>query len=131
MGGTKFNDFLLSIQALIGSLNMKVTLLERDVKWYAARVEGGNQQAVVDLAKVQQKLDETRETIVELKKFYATLKRDWSKVNDRIIGHVVWAPPITGLTAPHGYMQDVCVIKLDKERFLPNFKGNAIDLGTC
>ena len=131
MGGTKFNDFFLSIQALIGSLNMKITLLEKNVKSYTTRVEGGNQQAVVDLAKVQQKLDEMRETIVELKKFYATLKRDWSKVNDRIIGHVVWAPPITGLTAPHGYMQDVCVIKLDNERFLPNFKGNAIDLGTC
>jgi len=43
----------------------------------------------------------------------------------------VWAPPITGLTAPHGYTQDVCVIKLDKERFLPNFRGNAIDLGMC
>ena len=131
MGSTKFDDLFLSIQALIGSLNMKITLLEKNVKWYAARAEGGNQQAVVDLAKVQQKLDETRETIVELKKFYATLKRDWSKVNDRIIGHVVWAPPITGLTAPHGYTQDVCVIKLDNERFLPNFKGNAIDLGTC
>ena len=110
---------------------MKITLLEKNVKSYTTRVEGGNQQAVVDLAKVQQKLDETRETIVELKKFHATVKRDWSKVNDRIIGHVVWAPPITGLTAPHGYTQDVCVIKLDKERFLPNFKGNAIDLGTC
>lgn len=131
MGGTKFDDLFLSIQALIGSLNMKITLLEKNVKSYTTRVEGGNQQAVVDLAKVQQKLDETRETIVELKKFYATLKRDWSKVNDRIIGHVVWAPPITGLTAPHGYTQDVCVIKLDNERFLPNFKGNAIDLGTC
>jgi len=131
MGGTKFNDFLLSIQALIGSLNMKITLLEKNIKSYTTRVEGGNQQAVVDMAKVQQKLDETRETIVELKKFYATLKRDWYKVNDRIIGHVVWAPPITGLTAPHGYTQDVCVIKLDKERFLPNFRGNAIDLGMC
>ena len=131
MGGTKFNDFLLSIQALIRSLNMKITLLEKNIKSYTTRVEGGNQQAVVDMAKVQQKLDETRETIVELKKFYATLKRDWYKVNDRIIGHVVWAPPITGLTAPHGYTQDVCVIKLDNERFLPNFKGNAIDLGTC
>jgi len=131
MGGTKFNDFLLSIQALIGSLNMKITLLEKNIKSYTTRVESGNQQAVVDMAKVQQKLDETRETIVELKKFYATLKRDWYKVNDRIIGHVVWAPPITGLTAPHGYTQDVCVIKLDKERFLPNFRGNAIDLGMC
>jgi hypothetical protein len=52
-------------------------------------------------------------------------------VDDRVIGQVVWAPPITGNTAPHGYTKDVCVIKLDKKKFWPNFKGNVIDLGAA
>ncbi|KAI0706809.1 hypothetical protein C8T65DRAFT_740514 [Cerioporus squamosus] len=47
----------------------------------------------------------------------------------RIIGHVVWAPPLTGNTPPHGYTQDVCVIKLNKDRFWPNFVHNALSLG--
>ena len=59
------------------------------------------------------------------------MRKDWSDVNNRVIGHVVWSPPITGLNAPDspGYTQDVCVIKLDKRKFLPNFQGNVIDLG--
>ncbi|KAG8976128.1 hypothetical protein FRB94_002755 [Tulasnella sp. JGI-2019a] len=59
------------------------------------------------------------------------MKKDWSKVLDHVIGHAVWAPPITGFNAPHGYTKDVCIIKLDKKKFQQNFKGNVIDLGAC
>ncbi|KEP47503.1 hypothetical protein V565_153460 [Rhizoctonia solani 123E] len=102
MGNRAFDHLLVSIQALIGTLNNNVTVLEKSVNWHAARAERGDQQAAADL----------------------------SEVNNRIIGHVVWSPPVTGLTAPHGYTRDVCVIKLDKEKFLPNLRGNAIFLGT-
>ncbi|TFK52271.1 hypothetical protein OE88DRAFT_1628085, partial [Heliocybe sulcata] len=30
---------------------------------------------------------------------------------------------------PHSFTKDVCVVKLDKDRFLPNFRGNVIELG--
>jgi len=131
MGNGGFNNLLLSVQNRIETLESNIAALKINVMWQAAKVESGNQQAAASLATSQQELVNEEVVIVEFRQFYATLKRDWSKVNDRIIGHVVWAPPITGLTAPHGYTQDVCVIKLDKERFLPNFKGNAIDLGVC
>ncbi|KAG9103361.1 hypothetical protein FRC06_011308 [Ceratobasidium sp. 370] len=129
MGDRAFDDLLVSIQALIRTLNNNITTLEKSVKRHTAKAEGGDQQAVADLAKFQRNLDDTRATIAELKKFFATLKQRWSKVENRIIGHVVWSPPITGLTAPHGYTRDVCVIKLNKEKFLPNLRGNAVDLG--
>jgi hypothetical protein len=131
MGNRAFNDLLASIKTLIGTLNNTVTVLEKRVKTYTARAGSGNQQAAADLAKFQRSLDETRATITELKNFFATLKKDWSEVNNRVIGHVVWSPPITGLNPPHGYTRDVCVIKLDKEKFLPTLKGNAMDLGAC
>jgi hypothetical protein len=75
MGNRAFDDLLESIQALIGTLNNTVTVLEKSVKTHAARAAGGNQQAAADLAKFQQNLDDTRATIAELKKFFATLKK--------------------------------------------------------
>jgi len=72
-----------------------------------------------------------KEAIEALKVFFVTMKKDWSKVNDRIIGQVVLAPPITGLNPPHGYTRDVCVIRLDTKKFWSNFMGNVIDLGAC
>lgn len=130
MGNRAFKELLESIQKLIGTLNDTAKVWEKNVTRYTARVATGGQQAAVGLAKFQQNLDDTKATVVELKKFYATLKKDWSDVNDRIIGHVVWSPPITGSTPSNTYTRDVCVIKLNKEKFLPNLRGNAIDLGT-
>ena len=72
-----------------------------------------------------------KEVIKALKAFFVMMKKDWSDVNDCIIGHVVWAPPITGNNAPPGYTKDVCIINLDNKKFWPNFMGNIIDLGVC
>lgn len=130
MGSRAFDNLLESIQALIGTLRNTVTVLEKRVSAHAERARAGNQQAAVDQGKFQQNLDETKATIAELRKFWATLKKDWSAVDNRVIGHVVWSPPITGLNAPEGYTCDVCVIKLDKEKFIPNLRGNSVDLGT-
>jgi hypothetical protein len=69
------------------------------------------------------------EKIAALGTFYATMKKDWAVVNDRVIGHIVWAPPITGLDGPDGYTVDVCVIELDANKFR-NWRGNVIDLDT-
>ena len=103
--------------------------MEKNIRSHTASAADGNKQAAADLAKFQQKLDNAKTTITELRDFFATLKRDWSEVSNRVIGYVVWAPPITGLTPPDGYTRDVCVIEFDKEKFLPNFRGNAIDIG--
>ncbi|TEB30724.1 hypothetical protein FA13DRAFT_1764439 [Coprinellus micaceus] len=106
MGNRAFDDLLASIQALTGTLKNTVTVLKKRVNTYAERASGGNKQAEEDLAKYQN-LDDS-----------GPQEKDWSAVHNRVIGHVVWSPPITGLNPPHGYTCDVCVIK-----------GNAIDLG--
>ncbi|TFY62247.1 hypothetical protein EVG20_g6775 [Dentipellis fragilis] len=107
MGNRAFDDLLASIQALIGTLKITVTGLKKRVSMYAARVSGGNKQAKADHAKYQHTLDDTEATIAELRKFWAMLKKDWSAVDSRVIGHVVWSPPITSLNLPHGYTCNV------------------------
>lgn len=79
----------------------------------------------------QGQLSKTRTAIEELKKFFVKMKKQWAKPKDRVVGHVVWTPPLSFSTAPHGYTKDVCVVKLDKERFSQNFRRNVLDLGAC
>jgi len=105
-------------------LNNTISALEKRVVSYMNRVQAGNQQAAVNPATTQADVRKKKEMIEEPEKFFVTMKKDWAKVNNRVIGHVVWAPPITGLAPPYNYTLDVCVIKLD-------FKGNVIDLGAC
>jgi hypothetical protein len=131
MGNKAFDDFLASIQAKIGNLNKTVTVVEKRAASYKKKADDGNAQAAKDLAATEDDMKNRKEAIEALKAFFVTMKKDWSEVNDRVIGHVVWAPPIAGLNAPHGYTKDVCVIKLEKKKMWPNFLGNVIDLGGC
>ncbi|OJA16892.1 hypothetical protein AZE42_13336, partial [Rhizopogon vesiculosus] len=134
MGIGAFTNFLISIQGHIGTLNFTVGFLEKQITALTARSEGSGpnaEQAAGELVKTRYKLGKTRTAIEELKKFFVKMKKQWTKPKDRVIGHVIWAPPISVSTAPHGYTKDVCVIKLDEKKFSQNFRGNVLDLGAC
>jgi hypothetical protein len=131
MGTRGFNSFVESIRGRIGTLNITVSILETQVAVSTERSESGGpdaERAKHELAETQYELSKARTAIVELKKFYVKVKKPWSKPEDRVIGHVVWAPSIS-VSTPHGYTKDVCVIKLDNKKFLQNFRGNVLDLG--
>ena len=132
MGSKAFTNFLISIRGHIGTMNCKVGILEKQLTMLTARSEGGGpnaEQATRELVETQHQLNKTRMAIEELKKFFVKVKKQWTKPKDRVIGHVVWAPPTGVSTAPHGYTKDICVVKLNKRKFSPNFRGNVLDLG--
>jgi hypothetical protein len=134
MGAQAFSDLLVSTQGHIGTLNDTVEVSEMLIKTLTAKLQGSgseDKEAEKELMDYQRELTSTRTAIGELKEFYREISRHWSKAKNRVIGYVAWAPPISYMTPPHGHTVDVCVIKLDKEKFLENFKGNVLDLGTC
>ena len=134
MGTQAFTNFLISIQGHIGTLNTMTGILEKQAMVLTARSEGGGptaEQAASELVETQHELSKIPTAIEELKKFFVKIKKQWMKPKDRVIGHVVWAPPISVHTAPHSYTKDVCVVKLDEKKFLQNFRRNVLDLGAC
>jgi len=134
MGTRAFSDLLTSTQGRTGTLNTTVGVLEKRIAASTRRLQGGGSdaaEAARELTKYQGELESTRTAIEELKKFFQEIKKYWSKPRERVIGYVTWAPPISFSTGPNGYTVDVCVVKLDKEKFLDNFGGNVLDLGTC
>ena len=134
MGVKAFDNFLKFIQGHIGLLNIKVDLLEKWVTVFTERSEGGGPntgQATSELVETQRELNKTRTVIGAVKKFFVEMKRQWTKPKDRVIGHVVWAPPISVSAYPHSYTKDVCVVKLDEKKFSRNFRKNVLDLGAC
>lgn len=129
MGTEAFTRFLTSIKNYIGTMNETVNLLEKEVETLTARSVGGGANVVHELARARSDLDDTKTSIVELKTFYVKIKKDWTEPKNRVIGHVVWAPPITSVEPPGRFTRDVCVIKLNKEKFSQGFRGNVLDLG--
>lgn len=134
MGTKAWGDHLKSVQFQIGNLCTAAGIRRESIGWLEGRAEGDTpaaKKAKKELEKTRELLEETTDAINELQKLYEQTNKDFGKPRQRVIGHVVWSPAITIGAAPHGFTKDVCVVKLDKARFLPNFKGNVIDLGAC
>lgn len=133
--GTKaWDDYLKSIRIRIGNLGTTVEIHGESIERLEAGAKGDTpaaKKAKKDLEKTREVLQETTDAINQLYELYTQTKNDFGKSSQRVIGHVVWSPAITVGTAPHDFTKDVCVVKFDKARFLPNFKGNVIDLGLC
>ncbi|PIL29195.1 hypothetical protein GSI_09244 [Ganoderma sinense ZZ0214-1] len=132
MGGRAFTDFLTSTQHRIEVLNLVLTSLESQARTTTRRLESSGpnaEQMAHGLAKTEAELSDVRVEIEEVSKFLMNIKKEWTKPKDRVIGHAVWAPSISVSTPSEGYTKDICVVKLDENKFSQNFRGNVLDLG--
>jgi len=89
----------------------------------------GNNELVRELKDKQKELAGTRAQVSTLNAFHTNIVKYWSKVQDRVIGYVVWAPKIDVNVPPYGYTRDFCVIHLNKKKFKNGFLGNTLSLG--
>ncbi|KAJ7194679.1 hypothetical protein GGX14DRAFT_678224 [Mycena pura] len=127
MGTEAWANYLKSVQIQIGIFGINA---KKYWQWIE-RLEGTvDPAAKKDLGKFRKLLEEATNAMDKLQKLYEQTKKDFGKPSQRVIGHVVWSPAITVGTAPRDFTKDICVVKLDKAKFLPNFRGNVIDLGT-
>jgi len=102
MGNKAFDDL---IKACIGTINNTVSVLEKHVVSYMNRAQAGKQQAAVNLTTTQADMRKEKEMIEELKKFFATMKKESTTASLAMpSGH----PLITGLVPSYDYTLDVC-----------------------
>ncbi|EJT98039.1 hypothetical protein DACRYDRAFT_96687 [Dacryopinax primogenitus] len=130
MGNPAFTNYLASIQAEIGTLIDPVDAIEKKVKTLTSNVHNGIglPQSQIELNTHVAEHDRLRGKINALKDFFVDIKKRFGKITQRVIGHVVWAPPIGVGVAPHQYTRDLCVVQLHKESF-SNLLGNVLSLG--
>ncbi|KAK7470057.1 hypothetical protein VKT23_001495 [Stygiomarasmius scandens] len=131
MGPSAFTNHLAFLQSTIGTLLDTAEYMKARAAHLTALVEGGGsraEQSALELLETQEQLTKTQTKIDALKAHFVTVNKKWGKAKDRVIGHVVWAPPLSVATPPYQYTKDVCVIKLDKGKFR-HFKRNVLSLG--
>ena len=89
MGNNAFADFLVSIQAKISNQNNTVTVLEKQAVSYRKKAAASNEQVATDLVAMEDDIKNRKNAIENLKAFFIMIKKDWSEVNNRIIGQIV------------------------------------------
>ena len=127
-GDGGFKKLLHSIQSEMGSTAFYAEYLPRCLK----EIENDEGEMAESARKeYQAALDEANKAMNELPLFCQEVLGDWGSAEDRVLGHVLYAPPIGVGAGADQHTEDVAIIELDPSKIdAKNFKGNIIDFGT-
>ncbi|CUS13210.1 unnamed protein product [Tuber aestivum] len=128
---TAFINYLEQITTAIEDKIMVQTFQTRVVESLRGSEGIDSGPATRNLASQEALLQEATEAIVAMKILYKNVVKSWDTIENRIIGHLWFSPPLRYGAGSAGYTQDYAVIELDKSKINnATFTGNAIDLGT-
>jgi len=129
LGDNAFKKLLASIQSEIMSAAINEEYLPRRLKAIEKTEEVGQRESA--RKDTQAALDKTKKARKEHPLYCKDVLESWGPAEERVLGHVLYAPPIgVGATADQ-HTEDFAVIALDPSKIdAKNFKGNVIDLGT-
>ena len=130
LGGDAYPDALNDMMVKIGNEIVFVDLYKRELDALGEAVDG--EDATVSEARkiYKDKLAKAEKTIVDTDAFHSDIVKNWSTVNQRVLGHIVYAPPISVSADPKRLTEDWALIQLNHQKIdQENFKGNVIHLG--
>jgi len=132
-GLRRFQRGLDEIKVSIGDHGILADLYVREiVKLEAKGTSEDEEEAEEDareLRKTRERLDEQKQAIADLEKFYDDVKTQWGDIEHRNIGHVHYSPPISVDVKGERYTEDWGTFDLEEAKFKAQFKGNVVDLG--
>lgn len=73
-------------------------------------------------------IDEVMETMSSFQQLVKDLDTQWKTPESRIIGHIVYSPPVSTGEKPNDFTMDWALYRVDPSK-IKNFAGNIIDLG--
>ncbi|KAF8917443.1 hypothetical protein CPB85DRAFT_199393 [Mucidula mucida] len=123
-----FSD--ISFQEFLKSIQKKIASQQFYVEYHAERLVATGDGDVTRRQAVQKLMLAAEAKVEALSDFLREVSAQWGTEIDRIIGHVVYAPPIVLSAGPRGYTQDVAIIEINPQKIDPStFECNVIDLG--
>ncbi|KAG8892858.1 hypothetical protein FRB99_002396, partial [Tulasnella sp. 403] len=112
-----------------------LALYDRELRGRAAglgeHVEGEDPKTTSDRQAINLKLEEANASKASVSEFHRNISIFWGAESQRILGHVVYAPPISVDTGNSRFTEDWALIELNRGKFDRNtFQGNVIHLGS-
>ncbi|KIJ12044.1 hypothetical protein PAXINDRAFT_163961 [Paxillus involutus ATCC 200175] len=132
LGTRAFQDALEAIMDKIGHWEFMVDGYEEELTGLGEHVEGEDPNTTSERQKMMLKLEEARASKASVFEFHRKITSLWSAESQRILGYVVYAPPISVGTGDSKFTEDWALVELNRAKFnWDAFRGNAIHLGTC
>ena len=133
LGKRAYTGVVDSIEHEINTRKTAAEKWKQRIEWFKER-ESGNDAA--DAAKAEENriktegfLDEAGKAIAELERFGDWVNKEWKKIDNRVIGHILRSPPIGLGVGEQRFTEDWGVFVVDRTKLGDGFEGNKIDLG--
>ena len=122
-----FHQHLASITGEIDEQRDIKKLLTKRIGRMVGRRDDGAVREEQDAIYAIRKAEEKETALTDL---HHELSTQWAPSDNRVVGHVVFSPPIAAGIGAERYTRDIAVIVTDASKIDPaSFAGNAIDLG--
>jgi hypothetical protein len=103
----------------------------RELAALGEAIEGEDPTVSEACQEFKDKLAKAEKTIVAVDAFHSDITKHWSAMSQRVLGHIIYAPPISVGTGPKKFIEDWALIELNRDKIdWNNFKGNVMHLGT-
>lgn len=124
-----------AIRDMVGKIGSEVSNLERYKRLLSQLGEAPADENVSTVSKsrrtYKERLDKAERTLVGVDALHSEITKNWTVVEQRVLGHVVYAPPISVATDPKQFTEDWALVERDCVKIdWDDFKGNALYIDT-
>jgi hypothetical protein len=110
LGTRAFDSLVNSIKIRIGRHGISGKRYRKQIEGFEAREAGTNaadvEKARADRIKTQGLLDDANKAMEQLGKLHDRVKKDWSQLDKRVIGHILRSPAISLGVSPQRFTED-------------------------
>ena len=128
-GRGSFTNLVDSIKFRIGRYGITVEQIarfeERDKSTNAVNVE----RAKATRIETQGLLDKPEKAMEALGMFLDQVNKDWKKLNNRVLGHILRSPAITLGVGEYCFTEDWGIFQVNRAKLGNGFQGNKMDFG--
>ena len=133
LGKRAFTNLVDSIKFRIGRHGIAIQHWRNRIEWFMEREKGTN---TVDVEKAKAARVETRGLLDKAESAMEALgvllnrvNKDWKKLDNRVLGHVLCSPAIGLGIGEHHFTEDWGIFQVDRAKLRDGFQGNKLDPG--
>ena len=131
LGYWAFQNALAAIRDKIDHEGLMTGIYKDELVGLGEAVKGEDTKTTTLRQEFEVKLAKAEASKASVYEFYSNITMSFGIQSKRILGHVVYAPPISVITSNKLFMEDWALIELNRGKFdWEDFQGNVIHLGT-
>jgi hypothetical protein len=133
LGKSRYTNLVNSIKVRIAKYGISIKRWTKQIEGFVEREKGTDpadvQKAARLRAETQALLHKAGKAVEALVAFLERVKRDWKRLDNRVLGPVLRSPAISLGVGEYRFTEDWGIFQVDRAKLGDGFKGNKLDLG--